>query len=287
MKTQCWRHSATNISDEPFKVWAKCRQAPGSDPTCAQWLLPTLLSVDRDPGLLRLRFTTLAVATVTCPLFAFVFCVVWSLLFNFNETTATHCRVPNYLPSISAAIGGPSPQRYVWRLCVGLHSAPRMLVAIVYWSHYIRVGVPAAWYRALCHLTLLANLLENLALLLLTYISSSENHWIHEKSFIGFMASAMLHMTLTCLIWKQSWKSTARTSYRWKVQLTVFNFTCFLLAACCYLRHNTYCESGVYTVFSFLEYLVVLSNIAFHMTAYWDFSNKELLIGTLPEEKQF
>ncbi|KAH0625332.1 hypothetical protein JD844_033853 [Phrynosoma platyrhinos] len=167
--------------------------------------------------------------------------------------------VPNYLPSISAAIGGDTPERYVWRFCIGLHSGPRFLVAVVYWGYYCSCHCTHPRYHCLCNMAFALNLLENVALLLLTYISSSENYLIHESAFILFIASALSHMFLTCILWRMTKKHT--------------NFSTL--------------TQRMYTIFAFLEYLVVLSNMAFHMTAWWDFGNKELVVSSQPEDKHF
>ncbi|XP_041915681.1 post-GPI attachment to proteins factor 2 [Alosa sapidissima] len=245
------------------------------------------LDRDRDRPLIRLQFTHFAVATVSLPLIGFIGCVATSLISHFNDSTYTHCQVPNYLPSISAAIS-LTPERYVWRFCIGLHSAPRFLLAFAYFSFYRGkfVRLPEL---LLTGLTLLASLSENVGLLLLTYVSSTETYSLHKNGFIVFIGSSILHMVCTCRLWQVIKRSgfEERKSFRYKWRIFLFNIFFCLCAGYFFRRHNKYCEPGIYTLFAFSEYLVVLSNMAFHMTAYWDFGNKEVMVAMPPEGKRF
>lgn len=60
--------------------------------------------LDRRPTLCKTSFQKFSVITVSLPLFSFVFCVAYSLIYYFHESTSTHCHTWNYLPSISVSI---------------------------------------------------------------------------------------------------------------------------------------------------------------------------------------
>lgn len=86
---------------------------------------------------IKIPFQELAIATATAQISSLVFCLAWSIKFNFHESTATHCRVDNYLPSLSATLDF-TPQRDVWRAFIGLTSPPRYFIAYLYYRIIFR-----------------------------------------------------------------------------------------------------------------------------------------------------
>jgi len=86
----------------------------------------------------------------------------------------------NYLPSVSAAIGGFSPQRYIWRLCIALHCTPRYLLGICYHRLYAAgsrdIAVSRHIYAVLVCVMTTAYFTEISCLLLLSFVSSIEHY---------------------------------------------------------------------------------------------------------------
>ncbi|KAG8223591.1 hypothetical protein J437_LFUL004112 [Ladona fulva] len=237
----------------------------------------------------KLSFGKLAWTTVLLPLTSFVFCVIWSVLYDFEEATFTHCanmeietvaftkmlfsfiQVPNFLPSISAAIGSFYPQIYVWDLSIALHAAPRLLVASMYYKYYLSVLSPLSY--ALARMACWLNVVENFALIGLSFISSANNYYYHEKCFITFMVTSEIYMMLTCYLLKKKRSippsNIESLSLRVKWKLLLINMTSFITAGYLFLRHNWYCEPWGESYFFFKS---IVKKSILYMHAYYAFT---------------
>ncbi|XP_077361550.1 acyltransferase PGAP2 isoform X2 [Festucalex cinctus] len=247
-------------------------------------------SLDRDRPLIKIPFNVFVTGMVLLPVSGLLLSLFISIVYHFEDANYTHCHVANYLPSISAAISRV-PELYIWRFCIGLHSAPRFLLAATYLAFY-RVRFAARLPELLLSwLAFACNLAENCALLLLTYVASTEIYTVHKAGFLTFIVSSQLYMLMTCRLWyviKSHYVSKEEViSYRWKVRLLLFNLSCCGAAAYFFRRHNKHCEAGVYTFFALFEYLVVFSNMAFHTTSIMDFGKESVMVTVLPEDKRY
>lgn len=63
-----------------------------------------------------------------------------------------------------------------------------------------------------------------------------------------------------------------------KQKIAAVNFLAIVIALYLYDRHNRYCEPGVYSMFSFLEYIVIVANVVYHLQAYYDLSEHSIVV---------
>ncbi|RUS76634.1 hypothetical protein EGW08_015610 [Elysia chlorotica] len=245
-----------------------------------------------------LNFPQVIAICCALPLGGLLLCEILCCLLAFKESTSTVCDkaeyVWNFLPSVSQATGFLSPQKYLWRVAIALHATPRFAIAYGYFSLHSVVFAdktgPSRMFRSLGRLACILHCTEVLALVGLSFISSTEDFELHKFFFITFLLSATCHMALMCAI--QSWGTKAIKYWLSKkeqlsVVLKIRLFAAYLLfliaAMYFYYRHNKYCESGVYSLFSLCEILMITSNIAFHATAMIDFHSTDLILQDFPD----
>merc|ERR1712071_682229 len=109
-----------------------------------------------------------------------------------EAATYTHCEVPQFAPSISSVIGGQGPQTLVWRSAVAVTSAPGFLMARMYYRYYLeRLPLGSSTAR-LVYLNFVLNIPEQISLVGLSFVPSSELFEVHEAFFLTFLATSML-----------------------------------------------------------------------------------------------
>ncbi|VDK80413.1 unnamed protein product [Onchocerca ochengi] len=206
--------------------------------------------------LLYISFRRFILITSALPVSALFLCISLALALHFDESTETHCNVKNYLPSISAAVASFSPERYIWRLLIALHSAPRIVMALAFKNFLLtsplRPFNDRIWFDLTCHIACFINIAEILFLLLLTTISSVENYAVHKISFLGFAVCSIIHMLIATTLYQYSGRrrtsSVGEKSFQYKILMCSTSVLSLLLAAYFYGRHNYFCEPGIYTL---------------------------------------
>ncbi|GMS88713.1 hypothetical protein PENTCL1PPCAC_10888 [Pristionchus entomophagus] len=250
-----------------------------------------------DEEVLSLPFRYIVYAVAALPSSALFLCILCALLLHYEEATTTHCGVENWLPSVSAAVSSFAPEKYIWRVLVGLHGGPRFILAFANMNFLLSSPLQplqgTTMFKALCKIACGIHIIENVFLLLLTAISSNENHDAHKVCFGIFGGAALIYMILSTWLYTHSGRRRALSSnigeksFEYKCLAGGISFMSMILAGYLYYRHNVYCEPGVYTLFALAEYSIILSNIAFHSTLYYDFHGKSLTIGASSNSFQY
>ncbi|KAI9554253.1 hypothetical protein GHT06_019525 [Daphnia sinensis] len=236
----------------------------------------------------RFNFSQLCRFTVSLPLIGLVICFVSANIFQQNDIHETHCRVYNVIPSISA-ITGISPQRYIWRIVIALHVGPRFLTSLVYHRFYLNQLSRVSQLKKksyLCHvwLALSLNLVEQAALIGVTYVSNRENYPIHEKIFVVFMVSSQVHMLIVLKLLKMAdfgrEQQSEQRSYFFKRSLFFLSLLCTCGLLVFFVKHRVYCHDMAFSWFSFFEYWIAATNMGFHATIIIDFPDEDIIVGS-------
>lgn len=83
---------------------------------------------------------------------------------------------PNFVPSISAVTGQYTPGRYIWRLGVGLMSAPRLLDSFLSYKFFAAsLATRETCYSMMNKINWFCFVAEYISLFALSYVSMLEN----------------------------------------------------------------------------------------------------------------
>ncbi|XP_014671749.1 PREDICTED: post-GPI attachment to proteins factor 2-like [Priapulus caudatus] len=164
--------------------------------------------------------------------------------------------VHNFIPSISA-VTSAKPGAYTWKISIALHVGPRLMICSAYYNFFLHrlKNIPQHWrdnYLLAVSVTYWLNIIENLSLVGVTYITNLDNYPVHEKLFITFMGTSTAYMVFTVLLLKYSntvapWMSTDLWSYRVKIICLLLILIFSAGMGIFFYYHRMYCQpKGTY-----------------------------------------
>jgi len=175
-----------------------------------------------------------------------------------------------WFPSVSATIGDRYPERSVFQVCIALTSGPRFLLVCLWYWLTARPGATLPKFVAFCGVarTFLCGGW--------VYVTSTDDHHWHDVFMISYLVFT-LPWTIGCLM--TSPINPLAIKYR-KIFAGAF-FGTLVPLIYFFIQHKVHRVPGAYTIYAFLEWSLILFDVAFDAVTALDFEGFEFrLIDT-------
>jgi hypothetical protein len=215
----------------------------------------------RSSSVLQLRAWVGYTVLTVVPCVGLLMSLVLAAVLHHDNVTSTHCRVPNFWPSVSAAIGNNEPERFVWKLTVGLHNVLVLLDSGMAYDRLVQSPLVSVF---LARLMAVCKALSCCGLFVLTFVSSTDNFLVHEMGFVAWLVFGSSGLLLFTGLWRRSVRLvTPREHFTWAwLRVCVAAYVLGLAGAMlAYYVHNEYCLPYVYSFFGICEAIVIYAYV--------------------------
>ncbi|EFA76248.1 transmembrane protein [Heterostelium album PN500] len=230
---------------------------------------------------------------------SFILTLVLAYYLHFERVTKTHCKLYEFLPSISSTIGDFSPEMNIYRYGMALTSGLRL--ATIYLNHHVALddraallnlnnansGAVAESMRKLAFLIPVSTVLDTLRVFAAggwIYISSSEALFPHQVGFVSYVIFSFAFISSTDITLTATGhslnSSPAATAPRHKRICSPSSGSVYSY----FVDHTFYCVYLSYSKYSIFEWLLAFTNVGYDTLTYLEF---EGLYFTLHKEKSF
>ncbi|KAG0196322.1 hypothetical protein BGX28_010297 [Mortierella sp. GBA30] len=180
-----------------------------------------------------------------------------------------------WFPSVSATTGDWYPERNICQIFIALTSGPRLILCYLWYLLIVR-NVPINGSRTFPKLLLANDILRTIACGGWVYVTSSDDHDIHDLAMVVYLLCTVPHVVGTIV-------SAPQTPHAQKYR-RMFGYTFFgalIPMIYFFIRHNVYRVPGAYTYYAFFEWSLILSDLAFDSVCMLDFETIELRVVDL------
>ncbi|CUG04227.1 Hypothetical protein, putative, partial [Bodo saltans] len=218
-----------------------------------------------------------------------VMALVLGMRLHFTEIVKTHCKTPEYWPSISATTGDFAPERFVWRGAFVLAAMFRFTSGFLSFKFFAQQDVASAATRAaglvstrvLVYAALVCELLRCVSAMGWTVISSGEDNLHHNASFAVYMIVGFVLQVSQVVIVGRVRGTYANGSMSMSVKKVclIGQTICALCVGFFYVRHHQTCAPGAYSRSTMCEWMFALFNVLFDASQGFELQNERVSFG--------
>lgn len=172
-----------------------------------------------------------------------------------------------WFPSVSAAIGDRYPERSLFQVLIAVTSGPRFLLIFF---NFIVLYKPKSFA---IYVLLLSGLLRTLTCGGWVYITSTDDHDIHDIFMIGY-----IFLTIPWT-WTVSMLSPKNSTLRRGRTITALSFFGMLVPLVhFFIQHKVHVKPGAYSYYAYVEWSLILLDVGFDTWSILEFSGLEIRV---------